>query len=66
MNLKCNVCGESISNMLDVNASTVIERVLAFGSKYDGEHVKIHICCKCLDNLIDNCVTSPIIENERK
>ena len=58
---KCNMCGV-IFNIWDMNENNTIEKTLGYGSKYDGEKIKIRLCCNCLDSLIDSCVISPIIK----
>ena len=41
---------------------------MGFGSKYDGEHIRLSLCIQCFDSLIDElapkCVESPFISGE--
>lgn len=57
----CNICGNKF-DFWDEQENYSIYTTIGYGSKYDGEHLKLDICCKCMDNLIDRCGISPIEE----
>ena len=56
---KCNKCGE-ILDEFDMNNGVVIEKTMGYGSKYDTDKLKLVLCCKCLDDIIEDCTISPI------
>ena len=55
----CNKCGKEF-NIWDQQEDFSIKRNLGFGTKYDGEKLDIHLCCDCMDKLIESCVISPV------
>lgn len=58
--LKCNLCGKKM-HLMDTQNDFNITKKLGYGSFYDDEKIEIHICCNCIDNLIESCKISPII-----
>lgn len=56
---KCNLCGRKF-DMWDFKEGTTIEKQSGYGSRYDGELIKLKLCSSCLDNIIDTCKISPI------
>lgn len=58
----CNKCGKEF-DLWDAQEDFTIEGVLGYGTKYDGDKLKIHLCCDCMEKLIDECVVSPIFDN---
>lgn len=56
----CNCCGKEFGTF-DYFVAQPISFTAGYGSKYDGEGIKIDICADCLDKLIDSCEISPII-----
>ena len=58
----CNKCG-NILDYWDTQEDFSIERSLGYGTKYDGDRLKIRLCCDCMEKLIDECVVSPISDN---
>ena len=58
----CNKCGKEL-DLWDTQENFYIERSLGYGTKYDGDKLKIHLCCDCMEKLIDECVVSPISDN---
>jgi hypothetical protein len=44
----------------DVQEDYTIHTRIGYGSKYDEEEVELHICCDCMDKIIDKCVISPL------
>ena len=63
MNLKkCNKCGKEF-DVWDTNEDFTIIRSLGYGTKYDGGFLKMHLCCDCMEKLIDACSVNPIWTN---
>ncbi len=60
----CTVCGEPFT-FWDVQESLGMEYFMGFGSRHDGDHIKIDFCINCFDNLIDElakkCKISPFV-----
>ena len=57
----CNKCGKQF-DMWDEQEGYAIYTRLGYGSKYDGDHLELDLCCKCMDELIDSCKVGPISE----
>jgi Fe2+ or Zn2+ uptake regulation protein len=58
----CNKCGKKF-DMWDSYENYSINAHLGYGTKYDGDNLELHICCDCMEKLIDECIISPIKEN---
>ena len=39
-----------------------IHKKCGYGTKFDGEKLELDLCCSCMEELIDSCTISPIIE----
>ncbi len=65
MSRVCNICGRKF-DMYDANEDYNITWDLGYGTKYDGKYLDLHICCDCMEKLIDNCKVSPIAEQHKK
>ena len=37
----------------DVQEDYTIHTRIGYGSKYDEEEIELHICCDCMDKIID-------------
>lgn len=60
MNIRyCNICGNKM-DFWDIQEDYTIHTTAGYGSKYDEEEIELHICCDCMDKLIDRCTISPI------
>ena len=59
----CNICGNKME-LHDIYADFTIHKQLGYGTEYDGDLLDLHICNDCMSKLINECVVSPIIENE--
>lgn len=59
----CNLCGKNF-DFWDEQGNFSIYTCIGYGSKYDGEQLKLDLCCECMDNLIDLCVISPVSEHD--
>lgn len=55
----CNKCGKSLDTW-DIQEDYSMRRRLGYGSKYDGDELKINICCDCMDRFIESCVIPPV------
>lgn len=49
---KCNVCGKDLS-IYDEACGFYFDKRIGYGSKHDGDMVRIQLCCKCFDELLD-------------
>jgi hypothetical protein len=60
----CNKCGKKL-DMLDTQESFRFysKGRLGYGTKYDGCELELDLCCKCMDELIDSCSISPIVDD---
>lgn len=60
----CNKCGK-ILDLWDMQENFSLEKTyLGYGTKYDTCELNIKLCCSCMDELIDSCKVSPIVERE--
>lgn len=57
----CNKCGNRL-NEWDVQENFSIYTVLGYGTKFDGCELELDLCCECMNELIDSCAISPIVE----
>lgn len=60
---KCNLCGKKF-DIWDKQENFTFESHLGYGTKYDGSKLSIHLCCSCMEALIDNCVISPVVDDD--
>lgn len=58
----CNKCGNRLSEW-DIQEDFSIYSQLGYGTKYDGSKLELDLCCKCMDELIDSCSISPIVDD---
>ena len=59
---KCNLCGRDLG-FFDINEDFSWSKRLGYGTKYDGDYLDLHLCCECLEKIVDKCAVNPIIEN---
>ena len=60
MNIRyCNICGSKM-DFWDIQEDYTIHTTAGYGSKYDEEEIELHICCDCMDKIIDQCKITPI------
>lgn len=60
MNIRyCNICGSKM-DFWDIQEDYTIHTTAGYGSKYDEEEIELHICCDCMNKIIDRCAISPI------
>lgn len=56
----CNLCGREL-DFWDLNEDILIEKPhLGYGSSHDGSPLRLRLCCRCLDELIDACTIPPV------
>lgn len=59
----CNKCGREFGDVTqDYNENFSIHTQIGFGSKYDRCGLELDLCSDCMDELIDSCVISPVID----
>lgn len=58
-NVYCNKCGKVLEKW-DIEGRYSMYRHLCYGSKYDGEELRLDLCSECLDKLIESCKILPI------
>ena len=58
----CNKCGKKF-DVFDKQEAFRLYRHLGYGTKYDGSYLELDLCCECMEQLIEECKISPIIEN---
>ena len=58
----CNRCGKKF-DIWDTQEDFTIRTQMGYGTKYDGDDLEIHLCCDCMEMLIDGCIISPIKSN---
>lgn len=59
---RCNLCGKNMDTY-DVRMGARMKYVSNFGSRFDGEPIRIDFCQKCADALIEKCKLPPFIED---
>lgn len=57
-NTYCNLCGKEL-NEFDVQENYSLHRHIGYGSEHDGETLDLHICCECMDEIINKCIVDP-------
>lgn len=55
----CNMCGKSFDLWDDQEDFSIHKRVIGYGSKHDGEALRLNLCCGCMDELIKSCKIYP-------
>lgn len=58
----CNICGSELDEW-DLQEDFTLHKHVGYGSKYDLSEVKLHICCRCFDNIVDQCMITPIVRD---
>jgi len=53
----CNRCGVELDLIDEINDFSFEKRV-GYGSKHDLEHISLHLCCHCFDELLDLAIQS--------
>lgn len=61
--IQCNICGKTF-DIWDAQENFSIDRMLGYGTKYDGDELHLDICCDCMEKIIDGCMIPPIAHRE--
>ena len=56
---RCNMCGRKL-DLIDLRCGFSLYERMGYGTKYDGDMLDLHLCCECIESLIEECVLSPI------
>jgi len=51
----CNICGKEL-NEWDLQENFGFDYNVGYGSKYDGEKIRMRFCCDCFDEIIDKLI----------
>lgn len=57
----CNMCGKTL-DLFDRAEDFTIQKKLGYGTIYDGSEIKLSICCKCMERIVESCIVNPIHE----
>lgn len=55
----CNMCGKEFDRY-DLEQGIGLGGRLKYGSIHDGKRYLLDLCCDCFDNILDQCVVSPL------
>lgn len=58
----CNKCGKEM-DFWDRQEEFSINTKCGYGTKYDGSTIELELCCDCMEELVDSCKISPVIDN---
>lgn len=63
---RCNMCGADFTEE-DHELDAGCDMILPYGSAHDMAHLRLDLCCRCLDRLFDeylipNCKINPLVE----
>lgn len=61
----CNMCGKKF-DFWDEQENFSLTRRIGYGSKFDTCHLQLDLCCECMDKIIEQCVISPIEEENEE
>lgn len=57
----CNICGKRMDDFDIQENFTIKKSIIGYGSSHDGDGLNLHICCDCIDKIIDKCMIDPIV-----
>ena len=55
-------CGKE-RDLWDRQEEFSIHTKCGYGTKYDGSTIELDLCCDCMEELVDSCKISPVIDN---
>lgn len=58
----CNMCGKEFDMWDEQESFGIYNYNVGYGSKYDGDIIRLDLCCECADKIIDACKISPVEE----
>ncbi len=61
----CNLCGKEL-DLFDRQQQFTIHKRVQYGSRHDGENVRLNLCCDCFDLLVSNCRVSPVQQGGKR
>ncbi len=61
MTIVCNKCGKEF-DVWDIQEDFSFVKTLGYGTKYDGDKLNLHLCCNCMEEIIEECKVSPVID----
>lgn len=56
----CSYCGRELDEW-DLQEDYRIHTVCGYGSRHDCSEIDLTLCCSCFDDLVDNCLVSPVV-----
>ena len=59
----CNMCGKVLDTWDQQEDFSIEKDKLGYGTSYDGEGLSLHLCCDCMEEIINSCQVNPIIED---
>ena len=57
----CNMCGKKFDEW-DEEENYSISTQCGYGSKHDGDIIRVDFCCKCFDEIINRCKINPVVK----
>lgn len=57
----CNMCGKPFQLWDAQEDFSIHKHPLGYGTKYDTEDLELHLCCECMEKIIDMCKINPVI-----
>ena len=58
----CNKCGKEFDVFDSQEDFSIVKPTLGYGTRYDGDGLELHLCCECMNDIIEMCKASPVIE----
>ena len=58
----CNMCGAKLDIWDEQEDFSIIKDKLGYGTSYDSEPLELHLCCTCMEDIINSCQISPILD----
>lgn len=58
----CNYCGKEFDRTDEACGFSTVTKI-GFGSVHDGSWLRLDLCCDCIDNLVDKCKISPVVDD---
>lgn len=60
----CNKCGKEM-DFWDKQEEFSIHTHCGYGTKFDGSHLELDLCCDCMEELADSCKIPPVADIEK-
>ena len=52
---KCDICGKEF-DVWDQQEGFGFDRHIGYGSKFDGEHIRVDMCVECFDEMMEKYI----------